>query len=501
MRLLLLTVTALSIGVAASPASACQWEYAPEPIGGPSASFIAPKMAAEATFIDIALAEGAGEIVLPPGTHRGMSQMLSFRVIKRLKGQSADRFILFGGLGDAKPGGEWGMTHWVDRQGRIYPHRGVLEGQPALPQGMTSCDPPVLTVALGRLYLVMREADGRLLGSVPYHPGLAAAGTSITLASEYEPDDFTRQVMIAVDPSAQERLSQPVTAAESGRATVFFRRSLGLAAAQAVLRSSGGTPWGALVSRGGTITDYRLGSEYAFPRLLDDALVFTAQAVTRVEALKAIAGRIVDQTPAASFDDYDPSNGQVAALLAASEEKEQAAPVFVAVDVVADAASQARLARDPAVLRVEGGKRVRRAVAAGTIAPRDLVAADRASLFPRLVKLAGKGLPGNAVDGRWSVTGSFERFKKVPVTLTLRGGVAEATSDCFGPLRGSYSLDGLILKLRLPVPDPTQCAKTQEYWSLEYLLGPKDFTVRLDGDRLRLQGAAGSDFQLERLGH
>lgn len=493
-----LILAAVSLGYV-TPALACQWEYAPEPIGGPSAAFIAPRMAAQAAFIDLALAEGASTVALPPGVQGGLSQALSFRVLKRLKGQSADRFILFGGIGDAKPGGEWGMTHWVDPQGRIYPYRGVLEAQVALPQGMTSCDPPRLTVAAGRVYLVLREADGRLLGSVSYHPGLDSAGTPIALAGEVEPDDFTRQVMQATYPNAQEKLPDPVATAEPGRATIVFRRPINLVEARSLLQQAGVLPYGALISRGGMTTEYRLGSEFAFARLLDDAIAFTASAATPPDLVRTLAGRIVDRIPAANFDEYDPSFGLVPGLASLGERHENGLPAIIAIDVVADAAAQRRLARNPAVFLVDPGRRIRRAIAAGTVSTAPVAAAERAGLYPRLVRLAGKGLPGNAVDGRWRVTGSFEPFKKVPMTLSLTGGIAEATSDCFTPLRGSYRLTGLMLKMRLPKPDLTKCPKIQEYWSLDDLFGNREFTVRLKDDRLRLQGSAESGFSLERL--
>lgn len=488
----------LALVLAGSPASACQWEFAPEPIGGPSAAFIAPRMATQATFVDIALAEGASEISLPPGVRRGASQALSFRVIKRLKGHSADRFILFGGLGNAKPGGEWGMTHWVDKEGRIYPHRGLSEGTPALPESMTSCDPPGLTVAAGRLYVVLREADGRLLGSVPYHPGLDAAGTAIALAGEAEPDDFTRQLLMVLDSTVRNRLPEPAAAPESGRAILVLRRPLVLKEAQALLQITGAQPFGALLKRGNTTTDYRLGSEYAFPRLLDDAINYTAKASTAPQLSKALAGRIVDQVPAASFDDYDPTQGVASGIVALGRSVEQGTPAFLTIDVIADPVAQATFARHPNVLRVEPARRIRRAITAGTLPPYQAPELDRATIYPQLTRLAGRGFSPNALDGEWKVTGSFEPFKKVPVTLRLRGGNAEASSDCFAPARGSYRLDGLILTLALAKPDLSQCAKTQEYWSLDYLFGDKSFTVRLDGDQMRLQGSAGSDFSLER---
>jgi len=481
-----------------SPALACQWEFAPEPIGGPSAAFIASKMAAEATFIDVAIAEGASAITAPPAVQASFSQALSFRVLKRLKGQSADRFILFGGLGSAKPGGDWGMTHWVDPQGRIYPHRGVLEGQVAMPMTMTSCDPPQLTVAPGRLYVVMREADGRLLGRVPFHPGLNVAGTPIALAGEFEPDDFTRQLDIALARTSS-LLPEPASTKEVDRATLVFRKPVSLADARSLLASIGALPSGALLTRGGVLTDYRVGSQYAFPRLLDDAVAFVGKAQTSPDLISALSGRVVEAANAASFDEYEPSFGLLPALIAVAERKEQGTPQFVAIDVMADAAVQTRLARHPSVLRVEPVRRVRGAIASGTlpITPQPPIA--RSTIYPRLVRLAGKGLPGNAVDGRWALTSSLERFSKVPLTLALSGGVAEATSHCFAPLRGTYSLSGMVLKLGLPEQDLGSCAKSQEFWLLEYLLGSKDFTVRLDGPKLVLQGSAGSSFTFERL--
>ena len=43
-------LAAFATGCLCEAALACTYEFAPEPIGGPSARFLAPKMASEATF-------------------------------------------------------------------------------------------------------------------------------------------------------------------------------------------------------------------------------------------------------------------------------------------------------------------------------------------------------------------------------------------------------------------------------------------------------------------
>jgi len=277
-----------------------------------------------------------------------------------------------------------------------------------------------------------------------------------------------------------------------------LRRPLSLREANALLQITGAKPFGALLKRGNTTTDYRLGSEYAFPRLLDDAINYTAKASAAPQLSKALAGRIVDQVPAASFDDYDPTQGVASGIVALGRSVEQGAPAFLTIDVMADPAALTSLARHPNVLRVDPARRIRSAIAAGTLPPLRASAIERATIYPQLTRLAGRGFSRNALDGEWKVTGSFEPFKKVPVTLRLLGGIAEARSDCFAPVQGSYRVDGLIPTLALAKPDLAQCAKTQEYWSLDYLFGDRSFTVRLDGNRMRLQGSAGSDFNLER---
>ncbi|GAA4013300.1 hypothetical protein GCM10022280_09390 [Sphingomonas swuensis] len=494
----LLCVAGLYGSLNAHPALACQWEFAPEPIQGPSASFIAPRMAAQATFIDVVMAEGASAVKVPPGARPGASQALSFRVLKRLKGRSADRFILFGNLGEAKPGGDWGMTHWVDKEGRIYPHASLHEGSVTMLESMSSCDPPQLSVAPGRVYVVLREADGRLLGRVKWHEGMETAGTPIALASLINLDDFTFKLIQSTDAFNRDKLPEPVDSAEPGRATIVLRRPLELEGARALLKTAGAVPYGAVTSRGGVTSDYRLRSDYAFERLLEDALLFADGVATSPKQLKALAEQMVEGFSAATFDDYDPSFGIVPAIVAVAESKEQGKASFVAIDVVADAAAQARLARNTAVLRVEPARRVRLAVAAGTVDPVATALPVRSELFPRLTRLSGKVLAPATVDGRWRVIGSYELFKTVPLNLDLNAGVVAATADCFGSVRGRYTLDGLVLKLRLAKPDLTKCPKTMEYWSLEYLFGDKDFTVRAVDSKLRLEGSAGSVFTFER---
>jgi hypothetical protein len=109
-------------------------------------------------------ARGPGGRLLP-------SSAITFRVLRRLKGNSPERFLLFGrGISPVDPATRPAeLGHWVDEAGRVEPVANVREAPPQGRTMSTSCDPPDLQPALGRTYLVFREADGRLLGQLAFH--------------------------------------------------------------------------------------------------------------------------------------------------------------------------------------------------------------------------------------------------------------------------------------------------------------------------------------------
>ncbi|HEY0629620.1 MAG TPA: hypothetical protein VGD23_09850 [Sphingomicrobium sp.] len=492
-----LSLLAATAAAFAAPAAACQWDYAPEPIGGPSADFLVPKMVAAASFVDVALAEGASPVRHPPGQQGFDVSALSFRVLRRIKGDSPELFLLFGSVGEAKPGGSWGMTHWVDKQGRVEPHEGVREAPVVMPIGMTSCDPPALTVAPGRTYLVFREADGRLLGAVPFHPGsIPRRLTAIALADPWPEDDIAR---IAVQNQPAPVTAGPVAETVPGRATVRFRRPLSGAAASAVLSRAGAIPFGVLLTSGGVTADYRLGSDLAYSGLIADAVAWaTARQTSQAQAL---AAAFVDRYPLSSLaNDYAPK--QLATAIVDIADRPGTGDVLVdAADVVATPASQARLAALPEVGGVEPGRKVRgRIVSALFEHPSPRQAEPSAEqLYGRLAQISGRSLAPNALDGAWRLVGSYEaRFSQPPLVLTLASGEATATLTCLPPVEGRFTLSGLLLSLDLPKPSLKSCPQTMDYWSAEYLFGTQTFSVRLDGEELVLKGPNGIDLRFQR---
>lgn len=488
---------AVSCASAAMPASACQWPYAPEPIGGPSADFLVPKMVAAASFVDLALAEGASPARRPPGSQGLNVSALTFRLLSRVKGDSAERFLLFGSVGEAKPGGSWGMTHWVDKEGRIDPFEGVREAPIVMPTGMTSCDPPALTVALGRTYLVFREADGRLLGAVPFHAGSTPRRpTAIALADPWPEDDVAR---IAMQNQPAPGTPTPVAATVPGRATVRFRRPLSAAVATALLARAGAVPFGVLLSSGGVTADYRLGSDLAFAGLVTDAADWAnARPKSRAQEL---SGRFLDRYTLTSLsNDYAPR--QLATAIIDIADRPGTGEVMIhAADVVANRTSQARLAALAEVGAVEPSQQLRNLIASGTFERPSPSKAELSpdELYNRLAQISGRALAPQGLDGTWRLVGSYEtRFAKPPMVLTLSAGTASALFTCLPLIEGRFSVSGLLLTMDLPKPSLKSCPQTADYWSTESLFGTRTFSVRRNGEELVLNGPNGSDLRFRR---
>lgn len=469
----------------AAPALSCQYEFAPEPVGGPSAKFLAGKMGAAATFIDLAVVEGASDVRGPDGKISNWSKAISFRVIDHWKGQSVDRFILFGGLADSNDPG-WSLGHWVDDQGRIDPYESVREATVLMPQGMTSCDPPALMAKPGQTYVVLREADGRLLGAVQFHAGAAARrGTAIAAAPAWPNDDWARQLSYQ-----REAGPAPPVAAETDptRAIVKFRRLLKETEVSRLTGEAKAAPYAATVVRSGVLSDYRLGSEIAFPGLVADAARWASARSTDRAFVKAQAAAIVDAVAVRDLASDSAWQTYARSVLAVADSPLESGQIFFAsVDVIADAAAQRTLASNPAVAEVTPARLVRGRVAIGRVrstAP-PLPPLTAIEAYRRLTTLAGKDLPESAIIGRWRMTGGDSlEFGKQVFTLDLRDGRAVAEMPC-ARSEGSYRFAGRVLELQLTKPDLSACPKNQDYWYPAFLFDSDGvMTVMITGETL-----------------
>lgn len=107
--------------LAASPAAACLYTQAPEQVGDTSAQFLAGRMAAAASYVDLVLVEDDGTRALDePATG-----VITVRSVARLKGAGPDRFSLFGTDLTLRPEAERSFTaplqHFTREDGRVVP--------------------------------------------------------------------------------------------------------------------------------------------------------------------------------------------------------------------------------------------------------------------------------------------------------------------------------------------------------------------------------------------
>ena len=158
-------------------ARACQYTQVPEVVGQTSGEYFAKTISRAATSVDLVLVEDDG--TRPMGQPE--TGIITVRTIARFKGNSADRFSLFGTGLTLKPDADAAfrapLLHFTSETGQVtqFPYveerQGALlspvKGAAPLPLevSFTSCSPPPIAAKTGRFYLVMRGVDGRLLGS------------------------------------------------------------------------------------------------------------------------------------------------------------------------------------------------------------------------------------------------------------------------------------------------------------------------------------------------
>lgn len=185
-------VSAAALATLALPqvAQACLYTQQPEEVGHSSGQYFAKEMLAAATYADLVLVEDDGTRAMdarPTG-------IITLRTIARFKGNSADRFTVFGSPLTFSPDEarifNAPLQHFTSETGQVTPFS-YMEERPTLlfpratgdppppPIGLTSCSPPALMAETGRYYVILRDAEGRVLNrltmsngrtSSPNHP-------------------------------------------------------------------------------------------------------------------------------------------------------------------------------------------------------------------------------------------------------------------------------------------------------------------------------------------
>lgn len=491
-------LAALLALAAAQPAMACQYEFAPEPIGGPSAKFIGKKMGEAATFVDVAMAEGESEVRQPDGKP-AVSKALSFRVLDRWKGNSPDRFILFGWAPPkAVDQPSWSMTHWVDGQGRVEPFESIRESSVAMPAGMTSCDPSALAVTPGRIYIVYREADGRLLGAIQYHEGgRAVRGTSIVEGALWPDNDWARELHIG---AAYEGRKKPqLRTVDPARTIVRFRRPIAAVRVSELLRRVGAQPYAVRMVRGEVRSEYRLDAGQAWPGIVADAATWANAARTDPALIKAQAAALIDKYAVRDLTNDGSKQRTAQTLMAVGAAEAERGPALVeSVAVVGNDGVRRALAGLAEVAEATAAVLIRGRVASGPV-PVEAVPSgawlqeDGVPLYRRLAKFAGRDLPVSALEGSWKLVGtSYENYTDDVMTLTFADGRVSLTSPCVPATAGTYRYEGLVLEIEMEKQSVKACPQRSSYRLADYWFGDnKMLTVRANGDALTLIGTGG----------
>lgn len=260
-----LAITVL-IAMCALPeaANACLYTQRPEPVGHASGQYFANQMVDAATYADLVLVEDDGT----RGGDARPTGIITVRTIARLKGQSADRFILFGAPLTFSPAKErifrTPLEHFTSETGQVTPFPFAEERPsqlfvgpaaqgtpPPPPPSISSCSPPGLAAETGRFYVVLRNAQGRVLNRVtmsdgrttaPNHP---AFGFVPVLLSD---EDFWLYSI---------RLAAYRDTSGSAIQLLHLRPGSSAAAVEKGLRAAGATIRAAYYSRGNFIEEVR----------------------------------------------------------------------------------------------------------------------------------------------------------------------------------------------------------------------------------------------------
>ncbi|MFN6935289.1 MAG: hypothetical protein ACK4NZ_09065 [Tsuneonella sp.] len=245
-------------------ATACTYIQRPEPVGQASGQYFANEMLEAATYADLVLVEDDGT----RGGDARPTGIITVRTIARLKGQSADRFTLFGAALTFSPYKERifaaPLQHFTSDTGQVTPfpfsaerpsqlfRRPVAEGTPPPPPPpMTSCSPPGLTAESGRFYVVLRDTGGRVLNQLTMSDGRTSATNHpafgfvpVTLSDE----DFWLYSI---------RLSAHRDGPDAGTQLLYLRPDSSAAGVEEGLREAGATIRAAYYARGKFVEEVR----------------------------------------------------------------------------------------------------------------------------------------------------------------------------------------------------------------------------------------------------
>lgn len=345
----------------AHPAAACSWIGAPEPVGFPSATFLSKGLYGAATFVDLAVVETARPL---PGRGSAIAaQAITFRVLQRWKGNSPDRFVLFGDGLDPKgaTGAGWFRHHWVDARGRVTPHATPWESPTGPEFSMSTCDPGFLRPAPGNTYVIFREADGRLLGPVIHHPGEGPQrGLEFVEVTSPREDDWLSATFLGSFDVAKAAERGPADAAPKGdRALVRFARPLDANVAMAVLRSAGVKPYAVQTVAADFWDELRVPADRAALSLVTEALNAARANMAAPPAQKAARELLKGLQPERLENDTW-LRVFALALVLAEERRARAsaagAPLVGGVEVLGNVAAWNALRRDSRVAKVIGGE-------------------------------------------------------------------------------------------------------------------------------------------------
>lgn len=472
LRLLNRLWAALGLSVAAlliaAPAHACQYSQVPEPVGHASAEFFTKRMALEATFVDVAVAEETRTAFGGARPPAPTVYSTTFRVLYRLKGQSPDRFSLYVHqlkTGDPTPE----PKHFVDDQGRVSPYPYPHEADPKSPLITSSCDPGFLGVKAGQAYVIFREADGRLLGAVPTHEGRSERAFPLMPVTLDESFGWLYSAVIATaGQKSPTLLRQP----SSKLMAVRFHSGLSASEAERWVRAAAVRPVAVSIARGKLIEESRVPLEQADVALIPYAM--QASAADRGRHLRALAAQFLDETDERL--ELDLALQQEAGLLfqSAAAEPEGAPARVIAMEVTGSSDALARVARNPQVAGVAAGFQMRGRAGTdplvGRAAPvRPNIGTDRretgASLRARLrALLEGRPVPHPVMIPPTPPTDPFS------YTGCIRIGEAEAVA-----LR--HPLFTQFGSFRLYAPTSTDCTRTADALTCRL---PAQSAVRLD---------------------
>jgi hypothetical protein len=442
-----------------------------------------------ASFVDLAVPERADTLRGPDGRSLPTTA-ITFRVLRRLKGDSADRFFLFGrslaGLDpSAKPSD---LRHWVDPEGRVYPFANARELPARGREMMTSCDPPEIEARTGRVYLVFREADGRLLGTLPFHPGQRPAEGYAFADVGLAPDSPWARHM--PHPEYRRRSNSEMVPDEA-HGLIMFKSPVPAATADALARRAGAVPYAVSVVWGTSRADYRLGTELAWPGIIGDAITWASRNRTDTAGLSELARQAVDAWSAYDLGTDTAKREYALDLLALAEPEQMGQPRVAGFAFSGGAAVRRLLAASPDVARVQPAVRVRDRLGSPSTAsttPSRPSAADPSAevLHQRLAALAGREVADAALAGAWRLA-DVDGIPVLPDTLRLRLGEGKlsGTLSC-SSFAGRYRLVGLTMTFDLPKPSLAPCPKRDTDWLGEGFWAEPVATVRSTGAELVL---------------